>query len=90
MSRWIIDGRTDELREMLQELDDEEKIRKIEDWESKGSVLVDYFEIKFMIENIQKKAEVSHKYESFLMTHLVVSHIWCESSRVNYIFRRAN
>ena len=69
VSRWIIDGRTDELREMLQELDDEEKIRKIEDWESKGSVLVDYFEIKFMIENIQKKAEVSHKYESFQMTH---------------------
>ena len=60
MSRWIIDGRTDELREMLQELDQEEKIRKIEDWEAKGSVLVDYFEIKFMIENIQQKAEVSH------------------------------
>ena len=88
VSRWIIDGRTDELREMLQELDDEEKIRKIEDWESKGSVLVDYFEIKFMIENIQKKAEVSHKYESFLMTHLVVSHIWYESSKI--FFRRAN
>ena len=60
VSRWIIDGRTDELREMLQELDQEEKIRKIEDWEAKGSVLVDYFEIKFMIENIQQKAEVSH------------------------------
>ena len=60
VSRWIIDDRTDELREILQELDDEEKIRKIEDWEGKGSVLVDYFEIKFMIENIQTKAEVSH------------------------------
>ena len=74
MSRWIIDGRTDELREMLQELDEEGKIRKIEDWEGKGSVLVDYFEIKFMIENIQKKAEVRHSPCVIWMSHM--THIY--------------
>ena len=58
-SDWIIGGRSNELRDLLQGFDDERVIKQIENWEHQGSVLLDYFQLKSIIEDMQAKQMVS-------------------------------
>ena len=44
-SKWIVEGRGTALRDLLQSLDREEITKEIENWDSEGSVLIDYFEV---------------------------------------------
>ena len=57
-SKWIVEGRAADLRELLQSLDRTEITREIENWDTEGSVFIDYFEVQFFVEELQAKHKV--------------------------------
>ena len=60
-SKWIVEDRGTALRDLLQSLDREEITKEIENWDTEGSVLIDYFEVQFFIEELQAKHKVSFR-----------------------------
>ena len=68
-SKWIVEGRGSALRDLLQSLDREEITKEIENWDSEGSVLIDYFEVQFFIEELQAKNKVSYPSSKYGNSH---------------------
>jgi len=54
-SKWIVEGRAGDLRQLIQRLDRPEIVKVIENWEHEGAVLIDYFEVQFFITELQAK-----------------------------------